>query len=730
MTRAAASMSEVHLQFIGCKAHCGQGVVAALPQFAQSIKNEVLEFGNGAGKKSRQILRRHREALGVMFYSTRSKLPFASMAFALGALAACSAEPDAAHAHHAEGLDVTSQPSHFCVDPPLTTPSIADQLAVPTTIEPLGDSLASNGLQVQFAVPPAPARDNVLEVRFPLDREDPDGRLESFEATYAGQRIRVQTGRALRAPTGLLVLSTGGAPLRSMELSVTYQTRQIRGTNNFAATDFALHSVSSGAQAAHGAGAGSYAATPGNCIEEGILRFGPFPAGMPPVKWPIFNGCNWSKCSDAALGWLEVHHNVWRASQMIAVLDGMHPAQRSFFWGRPGRDANDDPVSLRSSPEHWYGTFDGDRYDAIREVVQDFRGIMNKAETGGIDIRLSCPSYGSNPGNVCFNSQAMAHHWVKGWVNLCDSAFTDTNCNADNVGDGVARSLHHEPLHHVFTHLNGVKALMDTKSHWHGNACLSSPITAPMYCETENAPNNISHFVAAGNACGHLDKLATSIDAHALFIQTIGDMVRDGTMTHWPAITPATPTPPACYGDPNCLCDSTDPWTAPDGDYSITKQCPDNQGLSVCMKTTFNASDTVGICTLCDEHRGPGCPCNDLSNPCESGFCFGDDTQGNASATGICYQANPPSWACLADCEMLLGNGAFCMNDHPGGGRCVPVATATNEAHNCWNAGGHMDPQALSCSFQPECVSTPDCHNLGYPSYFACDGTNRCIAQP
>ena len=652
-----------------------------------------------------------------------------------GALFACGEPPPehgehAEHAEHAHALDVTAPPGHFCVDPPEGAPSPTELLAPTTPSEPLGDTLATNGLQVQFAVPPAPARANQVELRFPLDREDPAGRLTSLERTFAGTRVRIQTAPPpSRAPTGLVILSTGGAPLNQLELAVTYAVQDLRGAPAFAATDFALYTAS-GAQAAHTSGPGAFAPTPGSCVEEGILRFGPFPAGMPPVRWPIFNGCSWSKCSDAALAWLEVHHNVWRASQMIAALDGMHPAQRSYFWGRPGRDTNDEEVSLRSSPEHWYGAFDADRYAAIREVVQDFRGIMNKAETGGIDIRLSCPSYASNPGNVCFNSNAMAHHWVKGWINLCDSAFTDTNCNADNVGDGVARSLHHEPLHHVFTHLDGVKALMDTKSHWHGGNCLSNPITGPLYCETENAPTNIAHFTAAGNACGHLDKLATSVDAHALFIQTIGDMVRDGTMTHWPALTPETPNAPSCYSDPGCLCDPTDPWTPPDGDYSITKQCPDNDGLAVCMKTTFNASETVGICTLCDEHRGPGCPCNDLSTPCDSGFCFGDDTQGNASSVGTCYQASPPSWGCLADCEALLGNGAFCMHDHPGAARCVPVGTTTPEAHNCWNSGGHMDPQELACTLQAECGNSADCHNLGYPTYFVCDGTLRCIAQP
>ena len=232
--------------------------------------------------------------------------------------------------------------------------------------------------------------------------------------------------------------------------------------------------------------------------------------------------------------------------------------------------------------------------------------------------------------------------------------------------------MHHEPLHHVFTHINGLKALRDNITHGHGNACLDDVTTKPVYCE-QSAQDwvGIRHFVEHGSECWHHDKIVQSVDAHAKFILQVGNAVRSGAMTHWPQPV-VTPEAPECVGEVGCLCDEVWPGDPPDGDYLPTTFCEDDEGETVCMQTTFNASQTVGVCTLCDEHRGPGCACNDVTLPCDEGSCFGDDTNGLASATGTCFvNENIPSFACLADCEELIGDDAFCMHDHPDGARCV-----------------------------------------------------------
>lgn len=55
-----------------------------------------------------------------------------------------------------------------------------------------------------------PSRAVVLAVRVPLDTVDPKCRLTAFDESYDCRRVRVQTGPVGRAPTGLVVLTTGG----------------------------------------------------------------------------------------------------------------------------------------------------------------------------------------------------------------------------------------------------------------------------------------------------------------------------------------------------------------------------------------------------------------------------------------------------------------------------------------------------------------------------------------
>ena len=99
------------------------------------------------------------------------------------------------------------------------------------------------------------------------------------------------------------------------------------------------------------------------------------------------------------------------------------------------------------------------------------------------------------------------------------------------------------------------------------------------------------------------------------------------------------------------------------------------------------------------------------------------------SSQGVCYGDDAPSFACLEDCELVAGNGAFCMHDHPIRARCVPYGTTLPEAYDCWQNGGHMDPQELSCTTSAQCMVSADCHDLGYPFHFFCDGTLRCVTN-
>jgi hypothetical protein len=647
----------------------------------------------------------------------------------LACLAACEATPvvDEPHdeASHAAGLTLTASTTTatdapLCADPPASTTPVNDVLPAEPTM-----GAALDGQRLRFAGKTV----DRAAVRISFEERDTSRQTPSLEEVVAGRTVLLTREPVrVRDDGKRIYVSSNGKALADVELRVTYGFGVDSATGRRGLGLAALDVVPAGGGDAldHHVPAGlGYAATPGSCQEQALVQFGPFPWDMPALKWPTIQGCSESRCVRIALSWLRLHHNAWRATQMMAFLASKSDAEKSFYWTRPGTDADGNAVSLRSSPEYWYGSWDKDRYLAVKEAIGDLWTIVREAKTGTTNLRLQCPNQATNPGNVCFTAHPLGHHFVKGWINFCSEAFTEDGCNS-SISDTVDEVMHHEPLHHVFVHLDGIKALTDHKTHGHGNTCLSDLKTEPIYCESM-----VRHMATTGS-CNHRDKGVTTVDAHAQFVRAIGTMVRAGDMTHWPMPADPTPHPPDCVGPLGCLCDEV-PWDGvPDGDATDHTYCEDDeQGPATCQKTKFNASETVGICTSCADKRGPGCPCDDLSEPCDVGFCWGDDT-GNGGSTGTCWNDPPPSWACLADCEALLGNGAFCMHDHPDHARCVPVGTSLPEASNCWWDGGHMDPQELACTTAPECgvAAGVTCQQLGYPDYFVCDGTLRCVPQP
>lgn len=653
----------------------------------------------------------------------------------LAVMAACAVpEPESAPVHDGAPateaarvaldlpLETTSPPAPMCVDP-------EEPSEPPLNLKPPEPVMGASfdGQRLSFAS----RKIDRAKVVWSWGKTEAAS-ASSLERVVGGHTVRVQKSRISgRSDSKRVYLSTGGRALADTELVATYAfTTDAKGQRLAKVESLAVVAAgdTTGAAVDHHSPGGGYAAVPGNCVEEGIVQFGPFPHDMPAVRFPEIRDCSSSRCARLALAWLRLHHNTWRATQMFAFLETKNDAQKSFYWGQPGTDKNGEAVTIKTSPEYWYGPWEKDRYAAAKEAISDLWKIVREAETGGIDVRLVCPDKSKNPGNVCFTTKPLGHHVVKGWINFCDGAFEEGGCNGA-VWDTVDETMHHEPLHHVFVNLHGAKSLKDHHSHGHGNVCLSDiKILEPMYCE-----NKVRHLVEYGS-CYHSDKAIRTVEAHALFVRTIGKMVDDGDMWNWPKLADPTPQAPNCVGPIGCLCSDTAGWEKPDGDGGPNSYCEDNDGLATCQKTKFNASQNVGICTACDDVRGPGCPCNDLQEPCDVGFCWGDTTGGSASSVGTCWKDPPPSWGCLADCESLLGNGATCMTDHPNGARCVPVGTTLPEASNCWWDGGHMDPQELECTMTPECgPAAPggvSCADLGYPDYFVCDGSFRCVAQP
>lgn len=488
-----------------------------------------------------------------------------------------------------------------------------------------------------------------------------------------------------------------------------------------------------------------YTDTPGSCEEQGLVQFGPLPQGMPPVDFPIFNWCDGTECPQVALAWVRTHHAAWRLSQMFEFMNDLHPEQRAYVWDRPGVTSTGDAANSKSRPSRWFGPYDPSRFQAALEAVRKYWTTVSTAKAGATDLRLQCPSAYDQEFHPCltapsFGTSPLGMHITKGYMNVCPPAFqTPPYGSYATKQERVDATVAHEPLHHIFT--NG-EALTDAKVHWHGDTCGGTPDTAKLYLYGIEVPvvdPLLSHFTdyrAPGDDdCGHHDQLVHAVDTYAQFARSVGTLVRQGDMVAWPKWADPTPTPPSCVGDIGCLCEETAFGEPPDGNYLPTTYCEDNEAEpTVCMKTKFNASDTVGICVNCGDHRGPGCPCHPLA-PCDEGSCYGQDS-GPGNMTGTCYGDEPPAFVCLANCEGVMGPDAFCMTDHPGGGRCVPQGTPTPDAHNCWEGGGYIDPEG-DCA-QYECGPLADlaadppitCQDRGYPNTYKCDeGTFRCVRK-
>jgi hypothetical protein len=553
-----------------------------------------------------------------------------------------------------------------------------------------------------------------------------------------GRALRVITAATppgARAPRDRRVLNAGGRSLAQVRLIEEVQIAFSNGAPALGAVGFTLEDRAVGVVVGHlDLDFDDKALPPTTCPEKALVRFGPIPWNMPPIALPEIEDCEGERCITATEAWIRGTHHVWRLGQMFAYMDDLDSIHRSFIWGQPATDEAGEPIGLAgssTSPKHWFGNYSDERYDAIREGVLKLWGVFANAETKTIDVHLQCPDPDENPGNVCFVTNSYGHHSVLGWINLCSEAFQNPLGLDGSVIGAVTHTTIHEAAHHQKIHFDaGVRYLHDIFTHGHGGECATN-IDTTSVDDLSQQQHMVTYVAADGEGCWHRNYAAQAIESYSLFAMRIGEGVRDGELYAWPKLADPTPVPPDCDGEIGCQCVPLPPNQAPDGDYSITRYCADHEAQpTVCMKTKFNATDTVGVCTNCADRRGPGCPCNDLTLPCDEGACWGDDTGGPSNATGTCYRDPPPSWGCLVSCEALMGAGAFCLHDHPGGARCVPYGTGLPHVFDCWEDGGYYSANSECATHEcgPAAVPAPaTCQDLGYPSYFVCDGSFRCV---
>jgi hypothetical protein len=667
--------------------------------------------------------------------STRTPLQNVLICVLSGAVVACSGD-DAIPVETA----FEDEEGFACVDPPEPPEDHEPPPYVPhPTIGTLTQGfLTHDGAQVSFhhdELPTTWIASLLVDFGHPEDDETTDGRDHADAHAY-GHDLRIITNETPveeRYPADTLVLDAGRLSLDVVELAVRLQLHDAPGTAPSAALlGFELITHAGVPVAGQNAPNQGFQ-VPLTCPEQALLNFGPLPNDMPPIKLPIIRpSCQQSaKCIRVAETWIRGHHHAWRANQIIEGLSSMAPGTRHQLWSNAGADKNGEALgapdgSHPTSPHYWYGAFTDDRWQRIKMAQEKLWKVYRTARTadGAIAIRIRCPTVDGDansvgdPGNICFTSVAnpAAHHFSKGWVNICPNGFALGS-------DGFLKILLHEPMHHVFA--TGV-ALRDLWTHWHGSTCAASPRTEFMY-GVGRIRELATYLNSQGQGCGHRNISPKTIDAHALFVREIGTRVRSGQMWWWPHIQ-ASPQPPTCTGDPGCLCDETPtggPAVAPNGDYSPNHHCTDHDGVATCVKTAVTAGAIVGICTRCEDERGPGCECNKLHMPCDVGECFGDDTYGYAAGWGECYKAPPPPWACLADCQRLFNDtGAWCYFNPPAGqARCMDSECDEPTAYNC--AIQNQICRDGAC-IGLECGPDVTCADLGYPAYYHCSASFKC----
>lgn len=173
----------------------------------------------------------------------------------------------------------------------------------------------------------------------------------------------------------------------------------------------------------------------------------------------------------------------------------------------------------------------------------------------------------------------------------------------------------------------------------------------------------------------------------------------------------------------------------PDGDQSAIQYCIDDAVITGFDELVCSGANET--CAACDEELVAGCTCDpDVPDSCGPGPLDCVPTAGygadEAFSSGRCWPAaeGVPSWECQADCSMIYGQVGYC---HHGALPWESAGTPICADSSC-NAGGvECAEQGLACNVdtgmcEPECFTSQDCQDRGYPDNFACDvDSERCF---
>lgn len=648
---------------------------------------------------------------------------------ALAALTACSSgrvdpgslSPDAGA--HAAAHALEEEDEYDCHDPVSRPETLTAPPDEGTLVRHVRDLATRNEPFDPAALP----IDDSIRVRVDLGEED----LRSVrEGTYAEVVLDdvtvaiVNRGSPRTPPTSArLVLDVGARDLLGLPLIASYRPDAAGGFD----LTIAAEEDDTGGGPGVPLGPGSLQVAPGCITDAFSLLVGHLPNDMPPVQFPDITGncTDYARCVELRRAHAHAHVETFWANLMVEYVASLGSADREFTWRAQGRTVIDSLTGYEVSPWWWFGEYDSHWFSRIHGIVNDLWGVFRTGEHGSHTMEHRCPPQTLEPTNLCYTAHPSAHHYWRGEINFCPGWF-------DRDFSNQVRLVIHENGHHLFT--EGL-ALIDRQTHGHGNYCTHTIETDTIY-GAEEVHHLATYIAQNGKECLHRDIATRTTDAYAQMIHHFGGAVVSGWMVAWP-VPGETPHGPDCNIDPgteNGCCLPADFENAPDGDWA-GQYCPDDEGETTCVRTTFNAAETLGVCTRCDlpgENQKPaGCECFG-ENDCALGLtCYGYDTHGGGGV-GHCFSTDgPPDWACAADCKRLFNDEqAICAHDYPGGAHCFPLGCdEAPEYMECPTNGDGVchyecDPNDQNCELEcgAECLDAQDCWDLGYPPGFLCIG--------
>lgn len=248
-----------------------------------------------------------------------------------------------------------------------------------------------------------------------------------------------------------------------------------------------------------------------------------FPANMPAIVFPNFEGCNASDRAVVEKAWAMAHHAAWRSVQLFRHLDNAGD-KRDDLWafGYVNYSNKDDYMAKNFSPKAWFGSYEGGtyRYDYIRDAV-----FMNWESRFQKKMTYKCrrndsgahPCYLENPGT---NRPPSANHIVNGTVNVCNRFFDDKS------PDDQIRTVLHEHFHWLAP--KGL-AILDTHTHWDRNSKGRCRAT------TEKGYGYEAIHFAQSDGCWndtkwHKGDAARNNDNYAYMIRNLGAAVYSGRL--------------------------------------------------------------------------------------------------------------------------------------------------------------------------------------------------------